>query len=133
MTRLQDMENARAAADAWATSKGYPVSGGYSADWYVNGYLGGHWPAGWLKWWADYQANPGSIVSGDTVAHQFSSTPIDQDQLADSEIISQEVDVVSILSYLDGPVVGPLRTYKSKKIKAVVAEIDRVAKQFGVA
>jgi hypothetical protein len=39
---------------------------------------------------------------------------------------------ISALSYISGPVVGTLRKYKNATVKAAVAEIDRVAKQYGI-
>lgn len=88
MSYQTDVDTARAAADAWAVERGLPPSGGYSGDWFVNGYMEGWWPAGWLKWWAVYNGNPGSIIGGEIVAHQWTSTPVDRDAMLDSEIVS---------------------------------------------
>jgi hypothetical protein len=87
MTRQQDVLDARAAADQWANEHGLPPSGGYSGQWYLNDYLYGWWPDGWLKWWAIYGIAPGSIIGGDIVAHQYGSTPVDMDVLLESEIV----------------------------------------------
>lgn len=86
MTRHQDVTDARAAADEWAAAHGLPPSGGYSGQWFLDGYLFGWWPDGWQKWWASYGIEPGSILGGDIVGHQYTSTPIDQSVFEDSEI-----------------------------------------------
>jgi hypothetical protein len=89
VTRQQDTLDARAAADEWAAEHGLPESGGYSGWWYQNSYLGGWWPEGWRKWWANYSAAPGSLIGGLVVAHQYTSTPVDTNLMLESEIVSQ--------------------------------------------
>jgi hypothetical protein len=84
MSRTDDVTAARSAADEWAAGRGLPSSGGYSGDWYINGYLGGWWPADWVYWMADYSKPPELFPM--RPAHQFSSTPIDQDAMLESEI-----------------------------------------------
>jgi hypothetical protein len=90
MTRTDDVIAARKAADDWAASLGLPPSGAYSGSWYENSYLGGWWPDGWLKWWADYNGSPGSLIGADVVAHQYASSPIDSDVMLESEIVTQD-------------------------------------------
>jgi hypothetical protein len=90
MSRTDDVTVARAAADEWASARALPPSAGYSGSWYQNSYLGGWWPAGWLKWWADYNGDPDSLIGADVIAHQYSSTPIDQDAMLESEFINPD-------------------------------------------
>lgn len=143
MTRQKDIADARAAADDWAAERGLPPSGGYSADWYVNGYLDGQWPANWVKWWAAYtNANgfppPGSILGGDIVGHQYTSRPVDMNEFLDSEVVSHTPvgdptadEFRQAMAYLWNDVVEPLSTYKLARVKAAVAELKRVFEQYG--
>lgn len=85
-TRQNNTIDARAAADEWAATQGLPPSGGYSGSWYIDGYLGGFWPARWLYWLAGYDRPPEVLPM--RPVHQFSSTPIDQDVMLESEIVS---------------------------------------------
>lgn len=78
---------ARVAADDFALQRGLPESGGYSGTWYVNQHLGGWWPHGWLKWWADYSQPAGALLGDDVVNHQFTSNPVDTDEMLESEIV----------------------------------------------
>lgn len=41
-------------------------------------------------------------------------------------------ELINVLSYIKGPVVQPLRHYKLKTVRAVLAELDRVCAQYGV-
>lgn len=143
MTREKDVLDARVAADQWAADHGYPPSGGYSADWFVNGYLGGWWPDGWKKWWAAYtNANgfpaPGSILVGLVVIHQYASNPVDMNYMLESEVVGPtdpgEMTVPEYkqaMAYLWHNVIEPLSSYKYPRIKAAVAEVERVVKQYG--
>jgi hypothetical protein len=90
MSRMDDVHAARAAADEWAEQRGLPASGGYSGDWYVNAYLGQQWPDDWLKWWANYGVPAGGLMGGAVVMHQFTSTPVDQDMMLESEIVATD-------------------------------------------
>jgi hypothetical protein len=85
--RQKDILDARATMDEWASQMGLPQSGGYSADWYVKDYLDGWWPDNFVKWWANYSAPAGSIIGGDVVAHQYTSSPADLNEMLESEII----------------------------------------------
>jgi hypothetical protein len=139
MSRTNDVTVARAAADEWAAAHSLPPSGGYSAQFYQNGYLGGWWPPGWPKWWADYSAEAGSIIGNDIVAHQYTSTPVDTNVMLESEIVAPNgpatepttADFRQALSYLRGDVLSPLCTYKYPRIKAALAEVNRVCDQYG--
>lgn len=151
MTRQQDVLDARAAADEWAAERGDPPSGGYSGPWYQSDYLGGWWPDGWLKWWAAYGIAPGSLIGGPVVAHQYTSTPVDQDVMLDSEIVSggtPPVDdaeraqmqatidgLVSSLGVIAGNALAPVVAQKSpvsKAVKNLVATIRWQAEAHGI-
>jgi hypothetical protein len=108
MSRQLDVTDARAAADEWAAARGLPPSGGYSGDWYVNGYLAGWWPDGWLYWQANYGAPPELLPMRPVV--QFTSTPIDTDVMLESEIVTSTPTI---------PPVDPCATYKDAIARAV--------------
>lgn len=89
VTRSQDVNDARAAADEWAAQRGLPPSGGYSGRWYIDAYLFGWWPDGWAQWLADYSQPAGALLDGNlVVGHQYTSTPVDRSVFEDSEIVN---------------------------------------------
>lgn len=138
---------ARRATDEWALARDLPPSGGYSGDWYINGYLGGWWPTGWLYWLADYSIPP--TLYPTRPVHQYASLPIDQDAMLESEIVNRGGDpvddveraqmqekidgLVNALGYIAGDILKPLtRPTAAKYVKAAVAQIRTVADQQGV-
>lgn len=152
MSHQSDVLAARQAADAWAAERGLPPSGGYSGDWFVNGYLGGWWPDGWLKWWAVYNGAPGSVIGGDIVNHQWTSTPVDRDEMLDSEVVvpqepptepdcdqdwtNKKELVVNTLGYIQGDIVGRLHAEANRRngprktvINQIADELERAASQ----
>lgn len=150
MSRSDDVLAARAAADEWAADHGLPPSGGYSGQWYVDEYLGGWWPDGWVKWWAAYGITPGSLIGGDVVAHQYTSDPIDMDVMLESEIVTQsggdvtdeerqqmqnKIDgLVNSLGYIAGDLLAPVAKQKtlSVAVKKLVAGIRSQADEQGI-
>lgn len=144
----QDIIDALDAADDWANARGLPEAGIYTGDWYVNGYLGG-WIPKVPQWIANYNGDPGSLIGGMIVAHQFTSTPCDQNEMLDSEIVGAEqptppsdVDqawldkkelVVNTLGYVNGDLVTRFRAEanrkygpRKKEINAITDELERV-------
>ena len=100
-TSVQRRQNAtvaaRSAGDTFADENHLPPCGGYSGQWYVDSYLGRWWPAGWLKWWADYRFQAGTLLqSGVVVAHQYTSSPVDSDVLLPTEILQGEPEDMAI-------------------------------------
>lgn len=85
-TRKSAVLEARRAGDDWALARVLPQSGGYSGDWYINGYLDGWWPEDWLYWMADYSKPPELYPS--RPVHQYTSTPIDKNAMLESEIVT---------------------------------------------
>jgi hypothetical protein len=96
------------------------------------------------QWKAHYGVEPGSLIGGPCVAHQYTSTPIDKNVMLDSEIVTAQPDELptdeptadefrQAMSYLRHDVLGPLSSYKYPKIKAAMAEADRVFDQYGAA
>lgn len=151
-SRQQDTIDARKAADDWAASFGLPPSGGYSGSWYQSDYLGGWWPQDWPKWWAAYDIPPGALhgglIAGLVVAHQYTSDPVDQNVLLESEIVTQPEpptdecadlqakveSLVNALGYLGGDVLKPLtRKSAGAYVKTAVEQIRTVCDQQGVA
>lgn len=146
VTRRADTLAARKAADDWAGERGLPPSGGYSGQWFLDGYLNDWWPAGWLKWWAAYGIPAGSILGGDVVAHQYTSTPVDMNEILDSEIVGehQATDLellqetinglTQALGFIGGDVLKPLtRKNASQYVKVAVEQIRAVCDQYGIA
>ena len=140
------MTAARAAADEWAAAHNLPPSGGYSGDWYLNGYLGGWWPADWVYWMADYSIAPALLPM--RPVHRFSSTPVRPDANARKSEISTVVPsadppvvVDDVQVKLDG-MTGALAyvvdmlgdkivaARPSKAVRAVVQEMRAVRVQF---
>jgi hypothetical protein len=139
VSRLQDVLDARIAADAWAASKGLPPSGGYSGDWYRLGYLGGWWPEGWLQWWADYSKPPGALLSDTVVGHQYTSTPVDRSLFDDAEVNAPVAngctDLINALAYVCDDLGAQLAAEDKRPnirhtvVRQIIAEMARVREQ----
>lgn len=120
VTRQSDTLTARRAADDFAADRGLPPSGGYSGSWYRDAYLNGWWPAGWKRWWAAYGLDPGTIIGGDIVAHQWTSTPVDQNVMVESEIVGS-----------GGTVTDPEREEMQNTINGLVTTVADIADRIG--
>lgn len=126
--------------DAWATAKGLPPTGVYTGDWFINGHMGGWFPPGRVYWQADYSQAPIELSPMRPI-RQYTSSPVDLNVMLESEIVGHvaepeeptAADFRQALAYLSHDVVGPLGTYKYPRIKAAVAEVERVAAQYGAA
>jgi GH25 family lysozyme M1 (1,4-beta-N-acetylmuramidase) len=139
--RKADVLEALGVLDEFASGRGLPPAGIYTSQYFINLLFGGDLSfIGDRKLWlAHYSRPPGSLIGGNVVAHQYASTPVDRDQMLESEVEAvspPESDcsgLVNALGYISGDVIAPLRSYKLAKVKAALAEIDRVAAQFGIA
>ena len=144
VTRAQDVNDARAAADQWAAERGLPPSGGYSGRSYIDGYLFGWWPD-WHTWLADYGKPAGALLGGNVVGHQYTSTPVDMSVFEDSEVIADVTDderqqyedkingLVSALGLLCGDDLKPLtRKNAAAYVRTYVEQARALAEQFGV-
>lgn len=125
MTRHQDTLDALEAADAFAAERGIPrAAGWYSGQWYVDSYLAGWMPPGRYRWWAAYNGQAGSLlVTDDVVAHQWTSTPVDQSVLFDAEIIDYGSD--------GGDVSDDERAQMQKTIDGLIVTIADIADRLG--
>lgn len=140
-SRRQDVLDALSVMDIWAAGRGLPMPGVYSGDWYINGYMQGWFPPGRMYWRAAYDEPP--HVDDLRPVHQYSGFPIDLNVMLPSEITSvvppppeapcREDELLQAMSYIRHDVLAPLRTYapRFKKLHAAIAEIDRVAEQYG--
>jgi predicted DCC family thiol-disulfide oxidoreductase YuxK len=101
--RYANADAALEVLDAWAAAHSLPRAGIYTSRYMIDLLYGG-WTrfttrfAGRKLWLAHYMDSrglpePGSLIGGDVVAHQYTSTPIDRNKLLESEIIGQEADV----------------------------------------
>ena len=135
--RKDDVLRAFDALDTWAAGRGLPEAGIYTSQYFIDLLFGGDesFLDGRKRWLANYSASAGGVIGGNVVAHQYTSDPVDRDVMLESEIVSgpSAADVLQALSYIDHDVLAPLRSYKTGKVKAAVAEIDRVARQYGAA
>lgn len=125
------------------------LPGIYSGDWYLRGYMDAWFPPDRVYWQANYSLSANGAEQALLPARpliQYTSTPVDMDVMLESEIVVPEgppvtdeerkqmqdkIDgLVNALGYIDGDVLKPLRALRTKSVKAAVAEIDRVVKQF---
>jgi hypothetical protein len=86
----QRIGNARRALDVldtWAVRRGLPEAGIYWSDYFI-GLLYDGWDGdGRKQWKAHYSARAGSLIGGNVVMHQYTSTPIDMNVMLESEIV----------------------------------------------
>lgn len=97
--RRDEVLVALATLTEWAVGRLLPQAGLYTSTYFVNLLYGGNldWlPPGTPTWLAHYGVPAGSLIGGMCVAHQFSSSPIDQDVLLESEIVTQGAPIVHI-------------------------------------
>jgi hypothetical protein len=141
--RVDDVNRALGVLDAWSYARGLPEAGIYWSTYFINLLFGGVDYFGRKQWKAHYSAEPGSLIGGPCVAHQYTSTPIDKNVMLDSEIVTAApvpapgepttADLLQAMSYLRHDVLGPLSSYKYPKIKTALAEANRVFNQYGAA
>jgi hypothetical protein len=91
--RQQDVLDALEVMDAWSISRGLPLPGVYSGDWYLRGYMDAWFPPGRVYWQANYalsQDEAGAALLPMRPCIQYTSTPIDQNMMLESEIVNGE-------------------------------------------
>lgn len=136
--RQQDVLDALAVMDAWSEQRGLPPAGVYSGDWYLRGYMNAWFPPERVYWVADY-ANTDITLSPTRPLRQYASSPVDLNAMLESELVEHAeppsepsaADFRQALAYLSNDVVSPLGTYSYKRVKAAIAEVERVARQYG--
>lgn len=152
-TRKDEVLTALDVLSEWGARRGLPRAGIYWSRYFIDLLFGGDdsWlPAGTVQWLAHYSAPPGSLIGGNVVAHQYTSTPIDKDEMLESEIVAAEpdpeepmldceaaekkaADLVNALGYVAGDVLRPLtRKNAAAYVKKAVEQIRAVAEQQGV-
>lgn len=94
--RKDDVLYTMDALDKWSSARGLPLAGIYTSGYFIDRLFDGWMPAGVKLWLAHYGVQPGSLIKGDVVAHQYTSTPIDQDVMLESEIVSREEPVPDV-------------------------------------
>ena len=98
VTVQQRIDNARRALwtlDQFAGDRKLPPAGVYTSRWYQSLLYGGWDFDGRPLWLANYNRNPGSLLGGQVVGHQWTSTPMDSDVFLESEFI-QKGDPMSL-------------------------------------
>ena len=152
--RVDDVNRALAVLDDWSYARGLTNEAGiYWSKWFIDLLFGGRDYFGRKQWLAHYinpstgQPAPGSLIGGPVVAHQWTSTPVDKNQMLESEIVTvaepEPVSppdcsaLVNALAYLgdDLPPLlelamqGRTTVAKKKQVRDVARELRRVRAQ----
>lgn len=146
--RVDDVNRALAVLDEWSYARGLPEAGIYWSRYFIDLLFGGRDYFGRKQWLAHYGIEPGSLIGGTCVAHQYTSTPVDQNKMLESEIVTTtppEVPVedpcaglATALAYigddlsprLEAAMKGRTTLAKKADVRAVAAELRRVREQF---
>jgi hypothetical protein len=150
--RQQDVLDALEVMDDWSAARGLPAPGCYSGDWYLRGYMDAWFPPDRVYWQANYALSSNEAADALLPMRpviQYTSTPIDQNAMLDSEIVNRggepvsgeceelqaKVDsLVNALGYIAGDVLKPLTLPSAGKyVKTAVSQIRAVAEQQGIA
>ena len=101
--RVDDVNRAFDVLDAWAINHGLPLTGIYWSRYFIDLLFGGvnYWPDR-KQWLAHYGIVPGSLIGGNVVAHQYTSTPVDQNVMLESEIVNGEVPMPDCDGVING-------------------------------
>lgn len=91
--RVDDVWRALEVLDEWSAARGLPPAGIYWSKWFINLLFDGVDYFDRPQWLAHYDITPGSLIGGNVVAHQYTSTPIDMNQMLESEIVREEPPV----------------------------------------
>jgi hypothetical protein len=130
---------ALAVLDEWAIERELPLAGIYWSRYFIDLLFGGvnYWPER-KQWLAHYGITPGSLIGGSVVAHQYSSTPIDQNMMLESEIVNGEEpmpdcsDLVNGLAYVADDLGDKLlaeakrSSVRKTVVRNIVKEMERV-------
>lgn len=150
--RQEDVLTALSVMDHWAEVHGLPPTGIYSGDWYIRGYMDAWFPPDRVYWQANYALDEAGAVAALLPARpliQYTSSPIDMDEMAESEIVGtpeepadmpdcteaekKNADLVNALGYVAGDVLKPLtRKNAAAYVKKAVDQIRAVAEQQGI-
>jgi hypothetical protein len=139
--RVDDVNRALAVLDEWAIERELPLAGIYWSRYFIDLLFGGvsYWPER-KQWLAHYGITPGSLIGGSVVAHQYSSTPIDQNMMLESEIVNGEEpdvpddcsDLVNGLAYVADDLGDQLlaeakrSSVRKTVVRSIVKEMERV-------
>jgi Glycosyl hydrolases family 25 len=100
--RQQDVLDALEVMDEWAIDHGLPLTGVYSGDWYIRGYMDAWFPPDRVYWQANYAHTMESAEAALLPARpmiQYTSDPIDQNVMLESEVVGWEVPDVNCDAY----------------------------------
>jgi hypothetical protein len=144
--RVDDVKRALAVLDEWSAARGLPAAGIYWSDWFISLLFGGQDYFGRRQWKAHYGAPAGSLIHDTCVAHQYTSTPVDQNIMLASEIVTAGAPpatdpcagLVTALAYLgddlpprlEAAMKGKMTAADKTEVLAVAAELRRVREQF---
>lgn len=140
--RQQDVLDALEVMDNYAIEHDLPPTGVYSGDWYIRGYMDAWFPPDRVYWKADYSQNEVTAMvnlSTSVPIIQYTSDPLDQNVMLDSEIISEPEpapdgcdDLVNALAYVCDDLGDQLlaetkrTTMRKTVVRAIVKEMQRV-------
>lgn len=91
--RQQDVLDALEVMDQWSIDHDLPLPGIYSGDWYIRGYMDAWFPPERVYWQANYalsQVEADEALLPMRPCIQYTSTPIDQNVMLESEIVNGE-------------------------------------------
>lgn len=143
--RVDDVNRALAVLDDWSYARGLPEAGIYWSVYFINLLFGGMDYFNRKQWRAHYSMPAGSLIGGNTVAHQYTSTPVDQNVMLASEIVTAQpapedpcAGLAQALAYvgddlpprIEAAMKGQTTTAKKREVLAVAAELRRVREQF---
>jgi hypothetical protein len=84
-------------ADTLANKRHLPPGGIYTSPYYIDRQYDGWMPEGRVIWLAHYGRTRASVIGGNVVGHQYTSSPIDRDAFLASEFIHhQEAGAISM-------------------------------------
>jgi len=143
--RQQDVLDALEVMDDWAITHDLPLTGVYSGDWYIRGYMDAWFPPDRMYWQADYSLSAAEAAEALLPARpviQYTSTPCDQDVMLESEIVNGEVPVpdcdglITALSYMADDLGDKLLAEAKRPsgirktvVRDIVKEMERVREQ----
>jgi hypothetical protein len=127
--RVDDVNRALAVLDEWSYARGLPEAGIYWSTYFINLLFGGVDYFGRKQWKAHYGIEPGSLIGGPCVAHQYTSTPVDKNVMLESEIVTASQPEPPPVEEPDVPCEDPGWQDKKPMVVQLAGELVSVADQ----
>ena len=137
--RQQDVLDALEVMDEWAIAHDLPLTGVYSGDWYLRDYMDAWFPLERVYWQANYAHTQDSAAEALLPMRpviQYTSDPIDQNVMLESEIVGEVPEdcsqLITALAYVaddlgDQLLAEAKRTNVRKTVvRSIVKEMQRV-------